>query len=141
MRQQDPDRPAAPAGRATVARPGDPPPDWGGVEGDGGTSTQGPGREEGLSDAVNKAGAAADTPLPRAPIRKHRRLSDHIVIAFHFACDQGDIEVAGRLLGILERMVLRPPPIGRTERRSDIQPLVAALQRLRTLRHPEARGY
>jgi hypothetical protein len=134
----DPNRPAAPAARAIVVRPGNPSLDRDGVEGDGRARTQGPGREEGLSDAVNKAGVAADTPLPRAPIRKHRRLSDHIVIAFHFACDQGDIEVAGRLLGILERMVLRPPPIGRTERRSDIQSLVAALERLWTVRHPAA---
>lgn len=141
MRQQDPDRPAAPAGRATVARPGDPPPDWGGVEGDGGTSTQGPGREEGLSYAVNDAGAAAAIPPPRGPTRKHRRLSDRILIAFHSACDQGDFEAARRALRILEHMVLRPAPLGRLERRSDIQPLVAALQRLRTLRHPEARGY
>ena len=138
MRQQDPNRPAASAAGAIVARSGDPSPDRDGVEGDGSTRTQSPGLEEGVSDAVNKAGAAADTSLPRAPIRKHRRLSDHIVIAFHFACDQGDIEVAGRLLGILERMVLRPPPMGRTERRSDIQSLVAAHERIWTLRQPEA---
>jgi hypothetical protein len=138
VRQQDPNRPAAPAAGAIVERPGNPSLNRDGVEGGGRARTQGPGREEGLSDAVNKAGAAADTPLPRAPIRKHRRLSDHIVIAFHFACDQGDIEVAGRLLGILERMVLGPPPIGRTERRSDIQSLVAVFERLWTVRHPEA---
>ena len=84
---------------------------------------------------MNDADTPAD-PSPGPP-RKHRRLSDYIVIAFHFACDQGDLEVADHLLGILERMLRRPPPAGRPERRADIQPLVAAHERLWTLRHPD----
>ena len=84
---------------------------------------------------MNDADTPAD-PSPGPP-RKHRRLSDYIVIAFHFACDQGDLEVADHLLGILERMLRRPPPAGRPERRTDVQPLVAAHERLWTLRHPD----
>ena len=44
-----------------------------------------------------------------SPARYTRRLSDHVLIAFHHACDQGDIEVARRLLDVLEFMVRRPP--------------------------------
>jgi hypothetical protein len=78
------------------------------------------------------------TSPPRVPSRR-RRLSDYILIAFHSACDQGDFEAADHLLGILEQLLLRPSPVGQPERRTDIQPLVAALERLWTLRHPEAR--
>jgi hypothetical protein len=85
---------------------------------------------------------AADVPVPpsspRAPNRR-RRLSDRISIAFHFACDQGDFEAAGRLLGILEGMVLRPSLTEHSVRRTDVEPLVAALERLWTLRHPADR--
>jgi hypothetical protein len=86
---------------------------------------------------MNDADAPADPPPP-GPTRKQRRLSDHIVIAFHFACDQGDLEAADCLLGILERMVARPSPAGHSVRRTDVEPLVAAHERLWHLRHPEA---
>jgi hypothetical protein len=86
---------------------------------------------------VSGAGAPADA--PQGPVHhQRRRLSDHILIAFHLACDQRDFEVADRLLGILQRIVLRPAPAGSPQRRSDIQPLVAARERLWALRHPEA---
>ena len=47
--------------------------------------------------------------------RQTRRLSDKILIAFHQACDQVDIEVAGELLNVLEFMIKRTHrlPIGR----------------------------
>jgi hypothetical protein len=61
------------------------------------------------------------------------------LFAFHFACDQGDLEVAEHLITILEHMLSRPPPEGRPERRVNAQPLVAAHERLWSLRHPEAR--
>jgi hypothetical protein len=61
------------------------------------------------------------------------------MIAFHFACDQGDLEVAQQLIVILEHMLRRAPPEGRPERRLNTQPLVAAHERLWTLRHPETR--
>ena len=87
---------------------------------------------------MNDADIPASQSSPRAPNRR-RRLSDHISIAFHFACDQADMEVAGRLLGILEDMVLRPSLTEHSVRRTDVEPLVAALERLWTLRHPEDR--
>jgi len=64
---------------------------------------------------------------------KHRRLSYHVMIAFHFACDHGDLEVATRLLAIVEFMLDRPP----RERQRDAQSLVAAHERLWLLRHPD----
>jgi hypothetical protein len=41
----------------------------------------------------------------RAAVRT-RRLSDHILRAFHHACDQGDLEVEERLLAVLESSLL-----------------------------------
>jgi hypothetical protein len=70
----------------------------------------------------------------RAP-RQLRRLSDKIVVAFHFACDQGELEVAWRLLHILETVIRRPPPAGAPERRNQFPVLVAAHERLWHLRH------
>jgi hypothetical protein len=46
-----------------------------------------------------------DAPQPRYT----RRLSDKVLIAFHQACDQGNIEVARPLLEVLEFMLKRPP--------------------------------
>lgn len=71
--------------------------------------------------------------------RYTRRLSDKILIAFHQACDQGDLEVAEQLLKILEMMVMRRPTAPETNRRKNIESLVAAHERLWLLRHPEAR--
>ena len=66
-----------------------------------------------------------------------RRLSDDILVAFHQACDQDDIEVARRLLKVLEFMTRRRPAgPGGSERRAD-ESLVAAHERLWLLRHPE----
>ena len=87
---------------------------------------------------MNDVDAPADPSPQPGPSRRQRRLSDLILIAFHSACDQEDFEVADRLIGILEPMLLGGAPGGRPERRTDFQPLVAALERLWTLRHPEA---
>jgi hypothetical protein len=65
-----------------------------------------------MPDAVLDQGVP---PLPPGLPRRHRRLSDHILIAFHLACDREDLEVADRLLGILERMLRRPLPNGHPE--------------------------
>jgi hypothetical protein len=93
----------------------------------------------GQGASMNDADTPADPPTPRGPNRKQRRLSDHVLIAFHFACDQGDLETADQLIAILERLLRRPPPAGHSERRTEPGPLVAALERLWTLRHPEPR--
>jgi hypothetical protein len=62
-----------------------------------------------------------------------RRLSDKILVAFHHACDQGEIQTAGHLLSVLEFAMKRTP--GRDRRAQDS--LVAAHERLWPLRHPE----
>ena len=80
-----------------------------------------------------------DRTAPRTPPRyAGRRLSDHILIAFHQACDQGELEVARLLLDILEMMIAAPrlPHLGR-DRRRETGHLVAAHERLWVLRHPE----
>lgn len=67
--------------------------------------------------------------------RYTRRLSDKILIAFHQACDQHDLEVAAQLLHVLEGIVTRPPPNGiRNDRRRNVETLVAAHERLWGLR-------
>jgi hypothetical protein len=70
----------------------------------------------------------------RSP-RYARRLSDKILIAFHQACDQGDVQVAGSLLSVLEFMMTRPRRPPERERRSE-QSFVAAHERLWSLRIP-----
>ena len=67
---------------------------------------------------------------------KARRLSDKILIPFHQACDQGDFEVAERLLRVLEMIVARDPTNQDGNRRPNLENLVAAHERLWTLRHP-----
>jgi hypothetical protein len=76
--------------------------------------------------------------IPRKERHFRRRLSDEIFVAFHHACDQGDIEIASSLLDVLEFMALRPTagPGGR-ERRTQ-ESLVAAYERLWQLQHPKA---
>ncbi|MDA8049215.1 MAG: hypothetical protein M0002_04280 [Rhodospirillales bacterium] len=72
---------------------------------------------------------------PAAVPRYTRRLSDKILVAFHQACDQGDLEVAGHLLRVLELMLTRRPPTPDQQRRRNMEGLVAAHERLWNLRH------
>jgi hypothetical protein len=71
----------------------------------------------------------------RGKPQRRRRLSDHIMIAFHVACDRHDFETARRLLAILEFTLQRAPPERWRERRLNVQPLITALKRLWVLRH------
>ena len=71
--------------------------------------------------------------------RHTRRLSDKILIAFHHACDQGDFEVAEELLRVLEMMLTRRPASPDSNRRKNLESLVAAHERLWLLRHPEVK--
>jgi hypothetical protein len=74
-----------------------------------------------------------DPPEPRYT----RRLSDKILIAFHHACDQGEIEVAAALLDVLEFMTKRDFGFSRrSEKRRSKESLTAAHVRLWQLRHP-----
>ncbi len=69
--------------------------------------------------------------------RQTRRLTDKILLAFHQACDQRDLEVAEELLRVLEMMVSRREVTPGQNRRKSIESLVAAHERLWYLRHPE----
>jgi hypothetical protein len=77
--------------------------------------------------------------LYTAPKQRYkRRLSDKILIAFHQACDQDDVEVAWALLNLLEFMTTRMVklPTGEDRRSKDKDSLVAAHERLWHMRHP-----
>ncbi len=82
-------------------------------------------------EVAREAGAG---PAPRYS----RRLSDKILIAFHHACDQADLEVAEQLLHVLEMMLTRRPLTTDAGRRRNMESLVAAHERLWHLRHPDA---
>jgi hypothetical protein len=75
---------------------------------------------------------ASDVQRPRYT----RRLTDKILIAFHQACDQADIEVAEKLLNTLELLVRRPPPNQDGRERRVRETLVAAHERLWHIRNP-----
>jgi hypothetical protein len=77
---------------------------------------------------------------PNGGPRQSRPLFDKILIAFHHACDQGDIEVAVPLLEVLEFATQRARSIPGRDRRSK-ESLVAAHERLWALRHPELSEY
>lgn len=65
-----------------------------------------------------------------------RRVTDWTLLAFHQACDQSDLEVAEALLAVVEMMLRRPPGLHGIDRRRNVQALVAAHERLWSLRHP-----
>jgi hypothetical protein len=91
-----------------------------------------------MSDDDQDSDGARDVRGGSAP-RHSRRLSDKILIAFHHACDQADYDVAEQLLRILEQMLTRRPVSPDTNRRRNMESLVAAHERLWHLRHPELR--
>jgi hypothetical protein len=69
--------------------------------------------------------------------RYTRRASDHILIAFHHACDQKDLEVAEQLLIVLGSVCSpRQLPPDAVDRRAK-EAVVAAYERLWQLRHPD----
>lgn len=72
--------------------------------------------------------------------RHSRRLSDKVLIAFHHACDTSDLEVAESLLKVLETILTRRPLTPDTNRRRNMESLVAAHERLWYLRHPDTEG-
>ena len=84
-------------------------------------------------------GAQRDGGGTGAP-RHSRRLSDKVLIAFHHACDTSDLEVAESLLKVLETILTRRPLTPDTNRRRNMESLVAAHERLWYLRHPDTEG-
>jgi hypothetical protein len=94
-----------------------------------------------LRDKTLMSETSDDTIAASAP-RYTRRLSDKILIAFHQACDEHALEVAERLLRVLEKVITAPPPV-RAPRggRRDQDMLIAAHERLWQLRHPYDEGW
>ena len=72
-------------------------------------------------------------------LRHTRRLSDKVLIAFHHACDIGDLIAAAELLQTVESILNRTPSDPSADRRRNKESLVAAYERLWELRHPESR--
>ncbi len=70
-------------------------------------------------------------------IRHTRRLSDKILLAFHQACDQGQLGLAAELLKCCEAALGRQLPSGGDRRATD-EVMIAAFERLWFLRHPGA---
>lgn len=93
----------------------------------------------GVSHAEEDVFRDTATTTAGAP-RYSRRLSDKILIAFHHACDQGDLEVAEQLLHVLEMMLTRRPLTPDGTRRRNMESLVAAHERLWHLRHSRPGG-
>ena len=91
---------------------------------------------ERMTDDAEVDEAGREVVLPATP-RHTRRLSDKILVAFHQACDTGELEVAEQLLVILEKMMGRRPTANEGNRRRNMESLVAAFERLWHLRHPE----
>jgi hypothetical protein len=75
---------------------------------------------------------------PAAP--RTRRLEDRILVPFHQACDNADLEVAEALLRVVERILARPTGAAPgADQRRNRENLVAAHERLWQLRHPPVR--
>ncbi len=72
---------------------------------------------------------------PRSAPRYSRRLTDKIMVAFHHACDQDDLEIAAALLTVMEAALTRRPQEPDTNRRRGMESLVAAHERLWHLRN------
>src|SRR5271165_2188438 len=75
---------------------------------------------------------------PEAPtvVRYTRRLLDKILSAFHQACDQVDLVVAGWLIRVLEGLLNRQTTTPTENRRRHVDSVVAAHERLWNLRSP-----
>ncbi len=90
--------------------------------------------EQDENDAHIALDDVAQCAMPSNLPRHTRRLSDKVLVAFHQACDFSDLEVAERLLRLLEIMLTRRAPYPGGNRRRSIEGLVAAHERLWHLR-------
>lgn len=75
---------------------------------------------------------------PGSRLGHTRRLAGKVLVAFHQACDAADLEIAGRLLKILEIMLTQRAPHPQENRQRSIAGLVAGHDRLWHLRQPPA---
>ncbi len=71
--------------------------------------------------------------------QKNRRLCDKILIAFHQACDQGELDTAEHLLRALELSLSHFGGPQATEKRDHLGPVAEAHSRLLALRAPHLR--
>jgi hypothetical protein len=78
----------------------------------------------------------ASESTPPVTIRRSRRVQDTILAAVHRACDEGQLELAGKLLRVGEESMAAEPDLRR--RRQDLWGLIAAHERLWHLRHEDA---
>jgi hypothetical protein len=87
--------------------------------------------------------AMTDNPLSGRPVDTEacvsytRRLSDKVLIAFHLACDQGDIEIARHLLDVLEFVLQRLPAFPDGGERRVAENLAASHKRLWQMQHSD----
>ena len=70
--------------------------------------------------------------------RNGRRLQDRVLVAFHMACDVGDHATAWMLLAIIESIAIRGGEMAPGDRRKNVEPLVAAHERLWELKRLKA---
>jgi hypothetical protein len=63
-----------------------------------------------------------------------RRLSDKILMAFHQACEQHAVEVAGLLIQALELALTREGGPGKVDHRKDLEAVFLAFDRLKNVR-------
>jgi hypothetical protein len=75
--------------------------------------------------------------MPSEGMRYTRRLTDKILIAFHSACDQNDIDAAGPLLDVLDFMVRRASVDRRSRDHRTEESVFAAHERLWHLKNRE----
>lgn len=92
--------------------------------------------EQEADDVFTMGDEVVHQAAPDKPLRHTRRLSDKLLIAFHHACDTSDLEVAKRLLDLLELKLVRRPIHPDRDRRRNVEGLVAAHERLWHLQHP-----
>jgi hypothetical protein len=94
-----------------------------------------------MSEAISADREACGEARSHSTSRYGRCLSDKILIAFHYACDQSDFEVARQLLYNLEMILTHQSLIPDGIRHRDVEGLVAAHERLWHLRRPNTDKY
>lgn len=91
-----------------------------------------------------KTTSSFDLQEPRggsSPARGGRRLDDKLLACVHQACDAGDYEVAEQVLQVLEIMASRIAQPDIPDKRKHIENLVAAYERLWSLRNRARASY